>query len=205
VQGRAETTLDESPTDEELIRAVERGDRSAASELYDRLYPVVDRTLVRIMGRRECDHEDFIQATFEQIVLTIAKGKCSVVRDLDAWASTLSSRVAFNTLRSRTRERLVVDHGAETDESMLAIPCERDVEREVGVRQRIDRMRYHLSQMTEGRAMTLFLYDGLGYDLTEISELTRVSVAAAQSRLVRGRQQLRRRLEAEDESMEDAP
>jgi RNA polymerase sigma-70 factor, ECF subfamily len=76
-------------------------------------------------------------------------------------------------------------------------PCGRDVEREVASRLEHERVRRHLATMTEGRAMTVFLHDGLGYDLAEISRLTDVSVAAAQSRLVRGRRQLRKCLETE--------
>ncbi len=76
-------------------------------------------------------------------------------------------------------------------------PGDGDVEREVSVQQQLERVRFHLSEMTEARATTLFLHDGLGYGLAEISALTLVSVAAAQSRLVRGRRQLRSRLEAD--------
>jgi DNA-directed RNA polymerase specialized sigma24 family protein len=48
--------------------------------------------------------------------------------------------------------------------------------------------------MKPERAETVFLHDVLGHDLAEIALLTRVSVAAAQSRLVRGRRELRHRL-----------
>lgn len=204
-RGGSQSEEHPAPTDEELIRAVERGEAHVSGALYDRLYPVVDRTLVRIMGRRESDHEDLIQATFEQIVLTISKGRCAKARNLDAWASTLSSRIAFNALRSLTRERRVVDRSHKAEDAVPLGLSGGDVEREVGVQRQLERVRCHLSEMTEARATTLFLHDGLGYDLSEIAALTQVSVAAAQSRLVRGRRQLRRRLDADANGREESP
>ncbi len=204
-RGGSRSEESSAPTDEELLRAVEHGEGRSADDLYDRLYPLVDRTIVRIMGRRESDHEDLIQATFEQIVLTMAKGRCARVRNLNAWASTISSRIAFNALRSLMRERRVLDRSREVDDAIPIGSRNSDVEREVGVHQQLERARFHLSEMTEARATTLFLHDGLGYDLAEISALTQVSVAAAQSRLVRGRRQLRRRLEADDRAREESP
>jgi hypothetical protein len=56
-------------------------------------------------------------------------------------------------------------------------------------------VRKHLAEMNPTQATTLFLHDGLGHNLSEIALMTGVSVAAAQSRLVRGRRELGRRLE----------
>jgi RNA polymerase sigma-70 factor, ECF subfamily len=203
VDGGRASAQDRHPTDEDIIRAVEHGDPRVADQLYDRLLSVVDRTLVRVMGRREVDHDDLVQAAFEQIVLTITKGRFARACSLDAWASTLSSRIAFNALRARTRERRVVDRRTELDDATRIRSTGRDVEREAGVRQQLERLRQHLSRMTEARATTLFLHDGLGYDLAEIAILTDVSISAAQSRLVRGRRELKQRIEADASTQED--
>jgi hypothetical protein len=55
-----------------------------------------------------------------------------------------------------------------------------------------------LSVMNRRRAHAVFLHDIEGYALHEISELTGVSLAAAQSRLVRGRRELLKRLDKEE-------
>src|SRR5215212_10043987 len=60
-------------SDDMLIEAVVAGDSRVAGQLYDRLVGIVDRTLYRVFGRRESDHDDLVQATFEQIVLTLTK------------------------------------------------------------------------------------------------------------------------------------
>jgi hypothetical protein len=48
------------PTDEEIMAAVLAGDARVADQIYARLYDTVDRTLYRIFGRREQDHEDLV-------------------------------------------------------------------------------------------------------------------------------------------------
>ena len=51
--------------------------------------------------------------------------------------------------------------------------------------------------MNPQRAEALVLHDVLGHDLAEVSALLGVSIAAAQSRLVRGRSELKQRLDAD--------
>jgi RNA polymerase sigma-70 factor (ECF subfamily) len=51
--------------------------------------------------------------------------------------------------------------------------------------------------MNPSQAETVFLHDAIGHELAEIAVITGVSVAAAQSRLVRGRKELFRRLDRE--------
>ena len=76
-------------SDDELIEAVVAGDASVASELYDRLHHSVDRTIYRVLGRREGDHEDLVQTAFEQIVKTLATRRFARACSLSAWASTV--------------------------------------------------------------------------------------------------------------------
>ncbi|HMR76180.1 MAG TPA: sigma factor-like helix-turn-helix DNA-binding protein, partial [Polyangiaceae bacterium] len=75
-------------------------------------------------------------------------------------------------------------------------------ERDVAARGAFERLRYELSQMSPGRAEALLLHDVLGHDLAEIAAMTDTTVAAAQSRLVRGRHELRKRMRAGGESDE---
>jgi RNA polymerase sigma-70 factor (ECF subfamily) len=183
-------------SDEQLIEAVEKGDHALAGELYDRLVGVVDHTLYRVFGRRETDHEDLIQTAFEQIVLTLSRQSFARACSLKTWASTVTSHVGFNALRSRRRERAVLDRQAEAEPD--SSPGAADVERQTAARAELDRMRGHLVSMKAEHAQAVFLHDVLGHDLAEIALMTNVTVAAAQSRLVRGRKELYRRMGVEN-------
>jgi len=180
-------------SDEEIIEAVARGDDRIGGQLYDRLVGVVDRTLYRVFGRREADHDDLVQASFEQIVLTLARRRFAGACSLSTWASTVASHVGLNALRSRRRERRVVERGeaADVQQDTLPLPSNvGDVERAMNARLELDRLRSHLAAIDPVKAQTLFLHDVLGHELAEVAVLTGVSVAAAQSRLVRGRREL---------------
>src|SRR5258706_14020220 len=46
------------PDDSQLLGAVRSGDKSAAAAFYDRVRPQIDRTLMRLFGKRDTDHDD---------------------------------------------------------------------------------------------------------------------------------------------------
>jgi len=191
--GSSERPLRREPTDEELIAAVQRGDHQVASVIYQRLSGVVDHTLYRVFGRREADHDDLVQAAFEQIVVTLSRRSYARACSLRTWASSIASHVGFNALRSRRRERRVVDREAGIDAEPARSGV--DVEGEASARAELERLRIQLSEMKSTHAEAVFLHDVLGHELAEIAIMTQVSVSAAQSRLVRGRRELFKRLD----------
>jgi RNA polymerase sigma-70 factor (ECF subfamily) len=180
--------------DEALIEAVLRGDASVAAELYDRLLPVVDVTLYRVLGGRHFDHEDLVQSSFEQIVKTLSARRFARACSLRSWASSLAAHVGLNALRSRVRERKLVDRSDAAFEERHRRAASDDPERDITLRDEIARVRRELSQMSPQRAEALLLHDVLGHELAEIAALTNVSITAAQSRLVRARRELAQRL-----------
>src|SRR3954470_14584006 len=73
-------------SDAELIDAFERGEGHACEVLYDRLVGVVEGTLFRVLGCRDESHDDLVQASFEQIVLTLSKRRFARACSLSSWA-----------------------------------------------------------------------------------------------------------------------
>jgi RNA polymerase sigma-70 factor (ECF subfamily) len=191
---RTEHTVE---SDQELIEAAARGDSKVAGKLYDRLIGVVNRSLFRIFGRRESNHDDLVQATFEQIIITLGKGRFVGAAGLSAWASTVTWHVALKALRSRRREKRVLSWGEEPDsEAMVAAP-HADLEHNLALRRQIAGARAELAEMDPAKVEAFLLHDVLGHDLAEIAAITNVSVSAAQSRLVRGRKEFYARMEAQ--------
>jgi RNA polymerase sigma-70 factor (ECF subfamily) len=172
--------------DNELLAALRRGDVSAAAAFHDRVRLQVDRTIHRLLGRRDSDHEDVAQLALIELIYTIDgyRGECS----LDTWTSTLTAHVAYKHLRRRQTERRLFANILDADDSVTASP--RRTGRDAMGRSAIRRVAEHLDRIESNHAWTFVLHDAMGYDLREVARITSVSVAAAQSRLVRGRRAL---------------
>jgi RNA polymerase sigma-70 factor (ECF subfamily) len=180
--------------DSELIAAVRRGDRSAATAFHDRLRPRVDGTIRRLLGGRDSEHEDLAQQTMIAIVGAIDRyrGDCS----LESWASSIAANVVYNHLRRRSTERGIFQRESDGDQ---ASPVSSTMGRGIVVRDLLERVRAHLETLSLEKAWTFLLHDVHGYDVQEIAEITSTSVAAAQSRLVRARREIHERIAADPE------
>jgi RNA polymerase sigma-70 factor (ECF subfamily) len=174
----------DEPTDAELVAAIRGGDRHVSGVFYRRLRAPIDRALLRVFGRREQDHEDFVQLALEQVVDSITvsgfRGHCSLV----TWGALIGSRVALGEIRRRMRRG---PHGVLEAEPSDAV----DEDARLQARQLLRRVRTALARLGRRSADVVYLSDVEGYSEAEVAAALGISVAAAHSRLVRGRQRMR--------------
>jgi RNA polymerase sigma-70 factor, ECF subfamily len=172
--------------DSELLAAVRAGDARAATAFHDRMRPQVERTIGRLFGRRDADHEDVVQQALIELVTTIDRyrGECS----LDSWASTIAAHVVYKHIRHRKVERRIFS--ALAPEVLAQARSSARPGREAILRNAASRVLEHLDAVDEAKVWAFVLHDVCGFDLHEVARITRVSVAAAQTRLVRGRREV---------------
>ncbi len=179
--------------DMQLIAAVSANDAQAASAFHDRVRPQVDRTIFRLLGRRDVDHEDLVQLSLIELIYSVGKfrGDCS----LDAWTSTIAAHVVYKHLRRRGTERRIFAMPPEGEPiASGSLPSA-----DVVLRGLVARVRSHLDRISAAKAWAFILHDVCGYDLRESAKIMNVTVAAAQRRLVRGRRELHELIGADPE------
>ncbi len=182
-------------TDDAIVDGVIAGQPGAADALHDRVQDVVLRAVGQVVGRSDPDLEDLMQVAFERLIHSLARGRFARACSLRAWASVLASRVAIDALRSRKRERSFFDKSRSSDEAPAELhEVKATPEREADSRLQLESLRGALARMKPEKALMVYLHDVMGHDLNESARLTGVTVAAAQSRLVRGRKELYRRV-----------
>lgn len=179
--------------DSELLRALREGDPGAAGALYCRTHHVVHGTVRRLLRGADRDAEDVAQLAFIELVNTISRfrGDCP----LDGWVAVISAHVAYKHIRRRRLESQLFS-AVPAEELCLVSETTR---RDLAFRDALRQVLAHLAEVDPNRSWTFLLHDVYGYDLREVARITSVSVAAAQSRLVRGRREVHDRVRADQE------
>ncbi|HVZ75375.1 MAG TPA: RNA polymerase sigma factor [Polyangia bacterium] len=185
--GAAGAPRGSSLTDAELCRALASGEAWAAEVVYDRVEDVVDAVLYRLMGPGDLERDDLAQQALERVITSIVQNRFANNCSLRSWATLVTQNLAIDTMRARTRERKLFDRAAGPAALELVAEEGRTPERLAETRRRVERLLGALATVNRTRAEAVILHDIMGHELTEIASLTGVTVAAAQSRLVRGR------------------
>jgi len=182
-------------SDRALIEAFARSEPGAAAELYERLAGVIRGTLYRMLGSATPDFDDLVQTSFEQVVSTLRRRTFGQECRLTSWGGAIASHVALNAIRRAQSERArtvqLAPDGVEREAAGGADPLA-----QVAARRELERLRIYLSEMRQERAVPVILCDVLGHTLEEAASAEGVSAAALQSRLTRGRAELKRRFDA---------
>lgn len=188
------------PSDAALVEAVARGDRRVAVALYDRLRVVMARVVKRV-APRTADQADLLQQAFVELIVSLKERP--TVRSLDAWAATVTARVVYHRLR---RERLEHRFAAIEDDGdvVSATPAPlADAHTLAAQRELLEKLAEVMRGLNPGRMQVFVLHDVHGYELKEIAEILGLTVANAQTRLVRGRKELHEAV-AGDEALSSA-
>jgi RNA polymerase sigma-70 factor (ECF subfamily) len=191
---RSEDVSDERTADIALVRAVQDREQGSGERLYDAVIAAVDRTIARVLGPSAPEHDDLVQETFEKLVTTLMDGSFRHECSLKSWTASIASHLSLNVIRTRCRERAVLDRRASAydEDHVVGGAC---TERAVQTKQTLAQLRNELSAMNPERARAVVLFHVLEYDLKQVADVLGISVAAAQSRVVRGRRELLQRMQ----------
>jgi RNA polymerase sigma-70 factor (ECF subfamily) len=183
-----------------LLAAVRAGDPTAAAAFCRRIRPLVERTVRRLLGRLDDDGQDLAQMAVIDLVFEIDRfrGECA----LDHWVCTVTAHIVYKHIRRRRLERrlfsrLLAGESGGAGYIEPAAPAASPISRSLCLQ-----VLTILDRISDKLAWAFVLHDVCGYDLQEIAEITGVTHAAAQSRLVRGRRELHRRIGANPELAE---
>jgi RNA polymerase sigma-70 factor (ECF subfamily) len=180
------------PSDQEILVGMEAREPWAPAALYDLVEAVVERTLCRVLQQRSADFEDLMQVTLERIVRTLVERRFAAGCSLTTWAAAIATNVAIDALRAKIRERRVF-----APDSLEAVereaPSRANTTERLEARAEVARLQGVLVGMNPEQAQAVFLHDLMGHNLAEVAAIAGVTVAAAQSRLVRGRKEFLRR------------
>lgn len=182
------------PGDKDITRGILAGDPEASVALYERCHEAVERSVLRVLRSKDSDFEDLVQVSFEKILRSIHRGQYQGHFCLARWAASIATHATIDVLRMRVQER------RRTDESQHAegvVPLfGGSFEKRVEARSEVEQVRRVLLKMPKKQVDAFLLHEVYGHELDQVAAVLGVSEAAAQSRALRGKKELMRRLSA---------
>ena len=177
-----------------LIAQIRAGNPAVADLFCRRVWPQVDRTVRRLLGRDDGERDDLSQLAIIELVRAIGgyRGESA----LDTWVSAVTAHVVYKNIRRRPIGRHV---SLDSIQESFLPQSRMDGEGAMVAREVLSRILDHLEGIGEKLSWTFVLHDVLGHGLRDVARIMSVSEAAAQSRLVRGRKQLHQRISEDPE------
>jgi RNA polymerase sigma-70 factor (ECF subfamily) len=182
------------PSDEEITRGILAGHPEASVALYDRCHQAVERSVLRVLRSRDAEFEDLVQVSFEKILRSIHKRQYQGHFSLARWAASIATHATIDVLRARQKERKRVDEGVHADSVVSLFGG--SFEKRVEARSEVEQVRRVLLKMPKKQVEAFLLHEVYGHELDQVAAVLGVSPAAAQSRALRGKKELLRRLSA---------
>lgn len=182
------------PGDDDITRGILAGDPEASVALYDRCHEAVERSVLRVLRTKDAEFEDLVQVSFEKILRSIHRKQYQGHFSLARWAASVATHAAIDVLRSRLRQSKRVDENKHTDGVVPLFGG--SLEKRVEARSEVEQVRRVLSKMPEKQVRAFLLHEVYGHELDQVAAVLGVSLAAAQSRALRGKKELMRRMKA---------
>lgn len=174
-----------------MLARKKRGRRDAAvRDTLKSVRSTVDTVVRRLVGSTDPEYEDLVQSSLVNVLATFDGGKFRGECPPRGWAAVIARNVAVDAIRARARERRVIAHDGDAVADERGHADGLGPERLTDLHETLDRVNRALSGLGPKKARVVYLHDVLGYQLDEVATMLGTSVAAAQSRLVRGRREI---------------
>jgi RNA polymerase sigma-70 factor (ECF subfamily) len=179
-------------SDDDLITAAQRGDQKAFVELCGRHSTVTKKKIYSIVRNHE-DAEDALQDTLLKAYAHLSSFRRSC--KFSSWLTTIGINSALMILRKKKVRRETYQSGSSTDAERAELP--EPVDRSAGPegiylrQQAILIVRREVKKLKPSLRSVVNHYYGSERSLEEAAKAQEISLAAAKSRLMRGRVRLR--------------
>ena len=172
-------------SDEELLALLAEGKKEAFTEIYARYRGRIYAYILRMIGDRD-RADDIFQETFTRLYRSCLNSDQKVLR-ASSYIFTTARNRCLNAIRDRKNTTDVEDY-----HQIVYQPSFENVELAELVKTSLELLPDHYRE-----AFVLREYDGLSYQ--EIADVLGVPIGTVRSRIARGREQLRRVLQHQDE------
>jgi len=173
-----------------------RSNRGTPVDEIQNVRSAVRAVLRRLVGTEDPEYEDLVQSSIENVLVTFERGK---FRGDCPKAAVIARNVAIDAIRARRRERQLFARDAAdlvAADSVRGADAKMGPEHLTGVQERLDRVKSAMLGLGAQKANVVFLHDVLGHELSDVAGILKITVAAAQSRLVRGRREIIEQMDA---------
>jgi DNA-directed RNA polymerase specialized sigma24 family protein len=150
--------------------AIQSGDERQASQVYKRLLPAIQATLLRVIGGPDTNHRELTQRSIEHVIVELSRHSGPWVCSLDAWATTAAAQVALDVLVARARE---------TRDGSSAGSA-------------VDRLRWLLTELPRQQAMAVVLCDVMGLPVSDVAQTLGLGAERLKRLLSAGHERLAR-------------
>ncbi len=163
-----------------------RASPALSTGLCRRIQSAVTSALRQVVEIDDPDFADLSQLSLENIIRSFEQGRFLGHCSPERWAATVTRNTAIDEIRCRQRRRRLFEQASDAEDC----PVEVNSEGLADARHTVERVTSAMDGLGPDKANVVFLHDALGYELREVADILTTSVAAAQSRLVRGRRKI---------------